>query len=102
MFNKMVTLLKRLKYNINYLLSVEKIIPKNSRLFKPTDSYKIKDFVDSYLPGDLNEDNIINIQDVILIINLVLNQEYQDLADINNDGAINVLDVVQLVDIILN
>ena len=55
MFNKMVTLLKRLKYNINYLLSVEKIIPKNSRLFKPTDSYKIKDFVASYLLKKIKE-----------------------------------------------
>tara|TARA_B100001750_G_C15503070_1_gene598519 strand:- start:968 stop:2578 length:1611 start_codon:yes stop_codon:yes gene_type:complete len=34
---------------------VEKIIPKNSRLFKPTDSYKIKDFVDSYLLKKIKE-----------------------------------------------
>ena len=55
MFNKMATLLKRIKYNINYLLSAEKIIPKNFRLLKPTDSYKINDFVDSYLLKNIKE-----------------------------------------------
>ena len=64
--------------------------------------YRLSDFIDTYLLGDLNEDGLINIQDVILIINLILNQEYQSVADINNDNLINILDVVQLVDIILN
>jgi polyhydroxybutyrate depolymerase len=64
--------------------------------------YRLSDFVDNYLIGDLNGDNIVNIQDIILTINLILNQDYQDLADINNSGEINILDLVQLVDIILN
>ena len=51
--------------------------------------------------GDINEDTLINIQDVILIINLILNDEFNLLADINLDSIINVLDVIQLVNIIL-
>ena len=52
--------------------------------------------------GDLNSDNIINIQDIILLVNLILSQEYNNLADLNQDSIIDVLDIVQLVNIILN
>ena len=52
-------------------------------------------------PGDINDDGNINIQDVILLVNFVLNNDYNDLADLNGDGIINVLDVVQVVNIIL-
>ena len=51
--------------------------------------------------GDINEDGEINIQDIILLVNLVLSDEYNDLADINSDGDIDILDIVQLVNIIL-
>ena len=54
------------------------------------------------LMGDVNEDNSINILDVILVINLILESEFDLTADINVDGIINVLDIVQLVNIILN
>ena len=54
------------------------------------------------LVGDLNQDNIINIQDIILLANLIFNQEYQNNADLNNDGSINILDVVEMVNIILS
>ena len=52
--------------------------------------------------GDINSDNIINIQDIILVFNLVLNSEYSSLADLNSDDVLDVLDIVQLVNIILN
>jgi len=35
-------------------------------------------------------------------VNIVLSDEYDDLADLNNDGAVDVLDIVQLVNLILN
>ena len=54
-----------------------------------------------YQLGDINQDNIINVQDVILTVNLVLNVEYNNLADMNSDNSLNVLDVIQLVNIIL-
>ncbi len=52
-------------------------------------------------PGDINEDGDINIQDVILLVNLILSNEYNDSADLNSDSIVNVLDVVQIVSIIL-
>ncbi|MDC2984465.1 serine hydrolase [Candidatus Marinimicrobia bacterium] len=51
--------------------------------------------------GDINADSFINIQDVILMVNLILNQNYNELADINSDQIIDILDVVQIVGIIL-
>ena len=64
-------------------------------------NYNIYESLDRQTLGDINEDGEINIQDVILLINLILNNEYDDLADLNSDGIANVLDVVQIVNIIL-
>ena len=55
-----------------------------------------------YQLGDLNQDSTINIQDVIIVINLILNGEFDLGADLNLDNTVNVLDVIQLVNIILN
>ncbi len=54
------------------------------------------------IAGDINLDSIINIQDIVLVISLVLSNEYSDLADLNSDGIVDVLDIVQLVDIVIN
>ena len=52
--------------------------------------------------GDMNQDGVLNILDVILITNIILNENiYNELADINQDGNINVLDVILLIAIIL-
>ena len=52
--------------------------------------------------GDLNNDGIINILDVIEIVSLILeNSAYDELADLNSDGLINVVDVIQILNIIL-
>ena len=67
-------------------------------------SQEIWSFFSSFigLMGDVNEDNSINILDGILVINLILESEFDLTADMNVDGLINVLDIVQLVNIILN
>ena len=54
------------------------------------------------ITGDMNSDDVINIQDIILVVNLVLINEYDYLADLNSDNSVDVLDIVQLVNIILN
>ena len=62
------------------------------------------DFVEQYgfqLNGDLNNDGTLNIMDVIIMVNLILNQEYLLNADLNNDQYINVSDIVLLINIIL-
>ena len=52
--------------------------------------------------GDLNEDNILNIQDIIILVNIILEtEEATGSADLNGDDIINVLDVIQLLNIIL-
>ena len=58
--------------------------------------------MDIQLSGDVNEDGILNIQDLILIVNMVLLGEYSMIADMNVDGVIDILDIVQVVFIIMN
>ena len=57
--------------------------------------------------GDLNEDDIINIQDVIILVNISLSvinpSDYQVVSgDINEDGIIDILDIINCINIILN
>jgi len=51
--------------------------------------------------GDVNGDQVVNIQDIILIINMVLAGSNDSLGDVNADGTVNILDIVQIVNIIL-
>ena len=55
-----------------------------------------------YQLGDLNEDSAVNILDIIIVMNLILNEEFNLVADINTDTTVNVLDIIELVNIILN
>ena len=56
----------------------------------------------SSLTGDVNFDGAVNILDIVLLVNMVLSNEFNPSADFNNDGVINILDVVVLVNIILD
>ena len=56
--------------------------------------------------GDMNDDSVMNIQDILILINIVLSiQDISDLhlwlGDINNDITINILDIILLANIIL-
>lgn len=51
--------------------------------------------------GDLNDDGLFNIQDIIMMIGYVLNAEYVFYADLNEDDFLNVLDILILVNWIL-
>ena len=62
----------------------------------------IENYPDQILLGDVNEDGIINVLDVIQVVNLILSLEFNQLADINSDSNIDVLDIVSIVNIILN
>jgi len=53
--------------------------------------------------GDVNEDGIINILDIIETVNIILGlNPFNEYADMNADEVINVLDVILIVNIILN
>ena len=55
--------------------------------------------------GDLNDDGIINILDVLTIVNAIImesvTEEILDCGDMNDDGLLNVLDVLEVINVIL-
>ena len=62
------------------------------------------------LLGDLNNDFLLNVQDIIVLINIIIEifendylptDEELELGDIYTDGQLNVIDIVALVNIIL-
>ncbi len=55
--------------------------------------------------GDVNDDGIVNILDIVMIINFIMGEgtlTVESAGDINNDEIINILDVVLLVDCIID
>ena len=57
---------------------------------------------DDSLAGDLNDDGILNVLDIVLMVNIVMLDDYEAVADMNGDGVINVLDIVTLINTILD
>ena len=56
--------------------------------------------------GDITQDGIINIVDIILMVNFILelqalNSEQLDVADANMDGIVNIIDILMVINIIL-
>jgi len=69
-------------------------------------NYAMKDLmfsveVDNFLLGDVNNDGIVNVLDIVSTVNFVLSGAYNQAADTNADGEINILDVVIMVNIIV-
>jgi len=56
-------------------------------------------------PGDVNEDQSINILDIVELVNIILigspDETQLYLGDLNSDGSINILDIIELVNLIL-
>lgn len=46
------------------------------------------------LKGDLNNDTIFNVQDVLIMMGYVLDNEYFIYADLNADNFLNILDAI--------
>ena len=68
------------------------------------DNWYENDF--NYEIGDVNQDSMINILDIVAVANGILDGSIYGiayyLADINSDDLINILDIIQIVNIILN
>ena len=64
-------------------------------------------FENYFTLGDINNDSLINVQDIVLLVSFVLQTDFPTdtefmAADYNGDGILNILDVVSIVDLILN
>lgn len=64
--------------------------------------YQLSDFIINQIEGDLNEDSLVNIQDIIMMINIILNNEFFIIADFNSDQTNDILDLIHILNIILN
>jgi hypothetical protein len=56
--------------------------------------------------GDINQDDIINILDIVSLVNFILGTDLPDVieqlaADMDSNGVLNILDIVQIINIIL-
>ena len=51
--------------------------------------------------GDGNQDGVVDVLDIVLLVGVILDVEYNASFDMNSDGAVDVLDVVQIVNLIL-
>ena len=64
------------------------------------------DLTSRYVPiGDLDQDGIVNIEDLILMVQIVLNEsdlsDYQwEVGDINHDGEFDIFDIIHLADLL--
>ena len=54
------------------------------------------------LSGDVNNDLILDVLDIVMMVDCILIDDCDECSDITNDGETNVLDIVYLVDYILN
>ena len=80
-------------------------ISLGSGLNSSAENYIRNAIIDNYpeesVLGDINADEIVNIQDIILLINMILGQESSESGDVNFDGNVDILDAVVLVNMIL-
>ena len=59
-------------------------------------------FYEGSILGDINNDGILNILDLVALVSIILSEENTTAGDVNNDGSTNILDAVLLTNIILS
>ena len=85
--------------SLNTNISEIRIYPQ----IAPEKVYTIELYSNSeILQGDLNEDNLLNILDIVLLVNVILDGGISVPGDLNDDGVNNVLDIVILANLILD
>jgi len=52
--------------------------------------------------GDINGDGILNIYDLVIIVDFILEEIYDENGDMNYDGGLNILDIALLLNVILD
>ena len=63
--------------------------------------YSSWDYNCGCLVGDINCNGNIDVDDIIIIVNLIISNNFDELADINDDGIVNIIDIVMLIQQIL-
>ena len=62
--------------------------------------YEIKYY--PYIKGDITNDDIVNVVDIISSVDLIMTNSYHTVVDLNFDNILNVSDIILLIDIVLN
>ena len=84
---------------IEYFITATSI--SGNTVSHPNAGWHIFDSTNTIL-GDINEDEMVNVIDVIMVVNMILGElPIQDSADLNQDGSVNVIDIIELVNIII-
>ena len=55
----------------------------------------------SSILGDVNYDGSLDVLDIVLMINIILINEYSIIADVNQDDVVNILDVILMANILI-
>ena len=90
--------------NKDKLLVVAIIYDKTNKIVINANKAPISNFITS-LPGDVNDDNGVNVGDIAAIIDYLLDNSAPinfTNADLNGDGIVNVADLSDLIDLILS
>ena len=61
----------------------------------------LEEHYDQSILGDLNGDSILNINDLVIIVDFILEEIYNENGDMNSDGGLNIQDISILLNIII-
>jgi acetyl esterase/lipase len=54
----------------------------------------------SDIQGDLNQDSVVDVLDIIIVVNHILDDNFIEQGDVNSDGFLNILDIILYINII--
>ena len=76
--------------------------PSNQAMIARASKYPPDFFDSAYTLGDINDDGVLNVLDVISLVNIILGSaDSTPAADMNQDGVITILDIILLINTIL-
>ena len=54
-----------------------------------------------FLPGDVNQDGVVNFSDIPSFISILKSRDFLDEADINGDGVVDFADIPFFIDLLI-
>jgi endonuclease/exonuclease/phosphatase family metal-dependent hydrolase len=57
---------------------------------------------DTMVTGDFSDDGVLDILDIVILVSLILNDQYNQIGDFNLDGDLDIQDLVIMVNLILS